>query len=393
MKMKYDFDKIIDRSGEYAVKYEERLKKFGTDDVIPMWIADMDFQTAKPIRDAIEQRAAKGIFGYVSKPDSYLEAAASWVKRRHQWDIDPKMVSRCVGIVPALSELVREFTGFGESVLIQPPVYPEFFEVIEAWEGRHVLENRLLEKDGYYTLDLADFEEKLKLGPKLFILCNPHNPVGRVWSVQELRAMMELCIKYKVPVASDEIHGDLELFENKYTPTGKLSSAVAANTISCFSATKTFNLAGLQSCCIVFPNQQWKDRFDKFWEGFDIHRNNCFSLVAMQAGWLEGDEWLDQLRSYIEGNMIMAYDFFQKECPKIKFWMPEATYMIWLDCRALGMKDAELFRFMIEKAKVGMNNGQAFCPDLDGFMRMNLAMPRATVLKALMQIKEAVSRL
>ena len=162
MKMKYDFDKIIDRSGEYAVKYEERLKKFGTDDVIPMWIADMDFQTAKPIRDAIEQRAAKGIFGYVSKPDSYLEAAASWVKRRHQWDIDPKMVSRCVGIVPALSELVREFAGPGESVLIQPPVYPEFFEVIEAWEGRRVLENRLLEKDGYYTLDLADFEEKLK---------------------------------------------------------------------------------------------------------------------------------------------------------------------------------------------------------------------------------------
>ena len=391
--MKYDFDQIVDRTGEYAVKYEDRISKFGTEDVIPMWIADMDFQTAKPVRDAIEDRAARGIFGYVSKPDSYFDAAASWMKRRHGWDTDPKLISRCVGIVPALSELVREFTMPGDSVLIQPPVYPEFFEVIEAWEGRHVLENRLLEKDGYYTVDYEDFERKLKTGPKLFILCNPHNPVGRVWSPQELRIMMELCLKYNVPVASDEIHGDLELFGNKYTPTAKLSSEIAKNTITCFSATKTFNLAGLQSCCVVFPNREWKDRFDRFWAGFDIHRNNCFSLVAMQAAWVGGDEWLDQVLSYIEGNMVLAQEFFKKECPRISFWMPQATYMAWLDCRDLGMKDAELFKFMVEKAKVGFNNGQAFCPGLDGFMRMNLAMPRSTVQKALNQIRDAVNAL
>ena len=391
--MKYDFDKIVDRKGEYAVKYEDRISRFGTEDVIPMWIADMDFQTAKPIRDAIEERASRGIYGYVSKANSFFDTAASWMKRRHGWDADPGLFSWCAGIVPALSELVREFTQPGDSVLIQPPVYPEFFEVVEAWEGRHVLENKLLEKDGYYTVDFLDFEKKLQMGPKLFILCNPHNPVGRVWTPQELRTMAELCIKYKVPIASDEIHGDLELFGNKYTPTAKLSPEIAKNTITCFSATKTFNLAGLQACCVVFPNAEWKDRFNRFWAGFDIHRNNCFSIVAMQAAWTSGDEWLDQVIEYIEGNMVMTQEFFAKECPKIKFWMPEATYMAWLDCRDLRMKDAQLSRFMVERAKVGFNNGQAFCPDLDGFMRMNLAMPRVVVQKALHQIRDAVNAL
>ena len=297
--MKYDFDKIVDRNGEYAVKYEDRVSKFGTDDFIPMWIADMDFQTAKPVRDAIEERAACGIFGYVSKLDSYFDAAASWMKRRHGWDADPKLISRCVGIVSALSELVHEFTKPGDSVLIQPPVSSEFFEFVETWEDRHVLENKLLGKDGYYMIDFSDFEKKLQMDPKLFILCNPHNLVGRVWSPQELRVMMELCLKYKVPVISDETYGDLELFGNKYTPIAKLSSEIVKNTISCFLQQRRLIWLACRAVASFFQTEDGKNRrkYDLsariFCKRMSSHKlsdasSNIYGMVRLQRFRYEG---------------------------------------------------------------------------------------------------------
>ena len=391
--MRYNFDEIIDRKDFYSVKYDERMKKFGTDDVIPLWIADMDFRTAKPIIDAMIKRAEHGIFGYVSKPLSYKEAAAEFQLRRHGWKLDPDTMSFAVGIVPAMAELVREFTEPGEKVLIQTPVYPEFYNVVEVWEGREVVENKLLEKDGWYDIDFEDFEEKLKSGVKLFILCNPHNPIGRIWTKEELVRMGELCLKYNVPVISDEIHGDLELYENKYTAFGTLSEELKKNTIICFAATKTFNLAGLQACSIVFHREDWKKRFDGFWGGLDIHRNNCFSLVAMEAAWRHGDEWLDQMLEYVGENMKFVKHYLEKEIPQIKMTIPQATYLMWLDCRELGMDSKELNEFFVKKAKVGMNNGKDFCRSLDGYMRMNAAHPRAQLKQALEQIKEAVHQL
>lgn len=388
--MKYNFDEVIDRRDFYSVKYDERMKKFGTDDVIPLWIADMDFRTAQPIIDAMIKRAEHGIFGYVSKPLSYKEAASEFQLRRHGWKLDPDTMSFAVGIVPAMAELVREFVQPGEKVLIQTPVYPEFYNVVEVWEGREVVENRLLEKDGWYDIDFEDFEEKLKSGVKLFILCNPHNPIGRIWTREELVKMGELCLKYNVPMISDEIHGDLELYGNKYTAFGTLSEELKKNTIICFAATKTFNLAGLQACSIVFHREDWKKRFDGFWSGLDIHRNNCFSLVAMEAAWRHGDEWLDQMLEYVGENMRFVKEYLEREIPQIKMTLPQATYLMWLDCRELGMDSKELNEFFVKKAKVGLNNGKDFCRSLDGYMRMNAAHPRAQLKQALEQIKEAV---
>ena len=391
--MRYNFDEMIDRKDFYSVKYDERMKKFGTDDVIPLWIADMDFRTAQPIIDAMIKRAEHGIFGYVSKPLSYKQAAAEFQMRRHGWKLDPDTMSFAVGIVPAMAELVREFTDPGEKVLIQTPVYPEFYNVVEVWEGREVVENRLLEKEGWYDIDFEDFEEKLKSGVKLFILCNPHNPIGRIWTMEELVRMGELCLKYNVPVISDEIHGDLELYGNKYTAFGTLSEELKKNTIICFAATKTFNLAGLQACSIVFHREDWKKRFDGFWSGLDIHRNNCFSLVAIEAAWRHGDEWLDQMLEYVGDNMKFVKEYLEREIPQIKMTIPQATYLMWLDCRELGMDSKELNDFFINKAKVGLNNGKDFCRSLDGYMRMNAAHPRAQLKQALEQIKEAVHQL
>ncbi|WP_128425535.1 MalY/PatB family protein [Gudongella oleilytica] len=388
--MKYNFDEVIDRRDFNSVKYDERMKKFGTDDVIPLWIADMDFRTAQPIIDAMIKRAEHGIFGYVSKPLSYKEAASEFQLRRHGWKLDPDTMSFAVGIVPAMAELVREFVQPGEKVLIQTPVYPEFYNVVEVWEGREVVENKLLEKDGWHVIDFVDFEEKLKSGVKLFILCNPHNPIGRIWTKEELVKMGELCLKYNVPVISDEIHGDLELYGNKYTAFGTLSEELKKNTIICFAATKTFNLAGLQACSIVFHRADWKKRFDGFWSGLDIHRNNCFSLVAMEAAWRHGDEWLDQMLEYVGENMRFVKEYLDREIPQIKMTLPQATYLMWLDCRELGMDSKELNEFFVKKAKVGLNNGKDFCRSLDGYMRMNAAHPRYQLKQALEQIKEAV---
>lgn len=390
--MNYNFDKVIDRSNTYAVKYDERVKNFGTDHVIPLWIADMDFETAKPVMDAVKKRAEHGIYGYVSKPDSYFQAFCNWQKRRNNWDVKNDLVSFSPGVVPSLSVVVKEFTGESDKILIQTPVYPEFYEVIESWD-RTVLESQLTENDGVYSIDFDDFEEKLKQGPKLFIFCNPQNPVGRVWTRDELVRITNLCLKYNVLIASDEIHADLMLWGNKHIPTATVSQEVNNITITCTSCSKTFNLAGLQASFAVFPDKSSKNKFDKFWRNLEIHRNNCFSLVALETAYNEGEDWLLQLIPYIEGNISFVYDYCKKYIPKIKISKPESTYLLWLDCRDLGLSNEDLNSFMINEAKLGLNQGKNFCRSLSGFMRMNVACPRSVLEKAMKQLKEAVDNL
>lgn len=390
--MKYNFDKIIDRRNTYAVKYDERVKNFGTDDLIPLWIADMDFETAQPIIDVVKKRAEHGIYGYVSKPDSYFQAFCDWQKRRNNWDINKELVSFSPGVVPSLSVIVKEFTLENDKVLIQTPVYPEFYEVVEAWD-RTVLENKLIEKDGYYSIDFEDFEEKLKMGPKLFILCNPQNPVGRVWTREELTKLTDLCLKYNVLIASDEIHADLMLWGNKHIPTATISKEVNDITITCTSCSKTFNLAGLQASFVVFSNGNYKNKFDRFWRNLEIHRNNCFSLVALETAYREGEEWLEQLIPYLEGNIEYIRDYCKNNIPQIKPVKPESTYLVWLDCRDLKLNNDELKNFMINKAHLGLNAGQGFSRSLSGYMRMNVACPRSILEKAMKQLEKAVKDL
>ncbi|MGN0978786.1 MAG: MalY/PatB family protein [Candidatus Avoscillospira sp.] len=389
--MRYDFDTVVSRAENHAAKYDERVKNFGTDDVIPLWIADMDFKTAQPIIDALEKRAAEGMWGYTSRPASYFEAVCQWQQRRHNWLPDTKLCSHALGVIPAVGALVRLFAGDRDSILIQTPVYPEFAEISE-YQGRKVLMNHMKEQStGHWQVDWDDFEEKAALA-KIFILCSPHNPLGMVWSREDLLWMMEICLKHHVLVISDEIHGDL-VFRGTHIPTASLSPEIAANTITCISASKTFNLAGLHAATIVFPDREKKQVFDDFWMSFDIHRNNAFSLIAVETACREGDDWLDQLLVYLDGNFRFVRDYIDQHIPGIRTLLPDATYLMWLDCRGLGLSQAELVQFMIEKAKLGLSNGKNFDPALEGFMRLNAACPRSILVKAMEQLEQAVKEL
>ena len=391
--MKYNFDEVIDRSGNRAAKYDERRKNFGTDDVIPLWIADMDFRTAQPIIDACKAKAEEGIWGYTSRPDSYFEAYAGWQKRRNGWSIDTSLCSWSLGVVPALAALVKLFTGPNDKVLIQPPVYPEFYEVTEM-VGRRVAENNMVQTENGWEVAFEDFERKVK-DPlvKMFILCSPHNPLGKVWTREELERMLDICFANGVLVVSDEIHSDLIFHGKKHIPTAMVSEEAKSRVISCISGTKTFNLAGLQASTTVFPNMELKQIFDHYWSAMDIHRNNAFSSVAMEAAFNEGEEWLEQVLEYISGNFDYIQDYCAKYIPEIKPSVPDATYLVWLDCRALGMDDETLKEFMIRKAKLGLNPGSSFTRSLTGFMRLNAACPRSVIKKAMEQLRDAVSDL
>ena len=390
--MKYNFDEIIDRKNNHSTKYNELMKKFGTDDVIPLWIADMDFKTAEPIIKAVEEKARHGIFGYVYRPDEYFQSFINWQKRQHNWNVNKELLSFSIGVVPALATLVKQFSEKGDKILIQTPVYSEFYDINHD-NGRTVIENKFSEKDGEYFLDLKDLENKLKEQPKLFIFCNPQNPIGHVWTYDELKAIGDLCIKYNVPVVSDEIHADLTLWGNKHIPFASVSEEIGKNTITCTSTGKAFNLAGLQCATVVFNNLQKKQKFDKFWKDLEVHRNNPFNLVATIAAYNEGDEYLSQLKKYLEDNIMFVHNYLKDNIPKIKSNIPQATYLIWLDCRELGLNQKELEEFMLKKAKLGLNPGRAFQKDLEGFMRLNSACPRAVLKKAMEQLKNAVNEL
>ena len=391
--MQYDFDTLIDRKHNHAAKYDEMEAKFGTRDLLPLWVADMDFPASQPVLDAIYAKADQRVFGYTTRPDSYFEAFAQWQEKRHGWTADPALMSHCHGVVPALSTCVYEFTKPGGSVLVQTPVYAEFFDVIEAWD-RTILKSPLREDpEKGYVIDFEDFEEKLKQHPGLFIFCNPHNPVGRVWTREEILRVTELCHRYGVRVVSDEIHGDLVWKGHTHVPTASVSDTAARITITCTAASKTFNLAGLQSATIIHPDLETKSKFEKFWSGLDLRRNNCFSVVAMEAAMREGEDWLDQLLVYLEDNIDYICNYIHSRIPQIKVRKPEATYLLWLDCRALGLSPEELGAFMVRKAGLALNAGEVYDPGLHGFMRLNAACPRFVLEKAMAQLETAVAGL
>ncbi len=395
--MKYNFDEIIDRKNNHSVKYCEIDKKFGVDkdsDIIPLWIADMDFKTAQPIIDAIQKKAEHGIFGYVYRPDEYFESFINWQKRRYNWEPKKELVSFSIGVVPTLGSLVQIFSKPNDKILIQTPVYSEFYDINED-NKRIVIENRFIEKDGKYSLDLVDLENKLKEKPKFLIFCNPHNPLGKVWTYDELKTIGDLCIKYGVTIISDEIHSDLTLWDNKHIPMASVSEEIRQNTITCTSTGKAFNVAGLQCATIVFNNLETKEKFYRFWKDLEVHRNNPFNLVATIAAYSDGgEEYLNQLIEYLQNNILFLNDFFKKYIPEIKPNVPQATYLVWLDCRKLcekfGFNQEQLEEFMLKEAKIGLNPGRSFQKELEGFMRLNTACPRSVLEKALNQLKDAI---
>lgn len=391
--MQYDFNRPVNRWNNLAAKYDEMEKKFGRRDLIPMWIADMDLMTAQPILDAMDERNQQGMFGYTSRPDSYFEAVCQWQEKRNGWKIDPSMCVFALGVVPALCTFVREFSQPGEEIMFLTPVYGEFFDSVENW-GRKCLTVPMLEQNGEYRVDFDAFEKALQRKPAMFILCNPHNPVGHAWSYEELEKMGNLCVEHDVLIISDEIHSDLMLFGHHHIPMAAVNEAIAKNTITCTSATKTFNLAGLQAATLIFPGQEKIDVYQKFWKSMDVHRNNSFSVVAVEAAFRYGEEWLEQLLTHLEGNVLYVEEFLAHNIPEITLHRPECTYLLWLNCKGLGLEGDELPDFMVNKAHLALNDGRGFGKtEGSGYMRMNIACSRATVEKAMEQLKAAVDEL
>ncbi|WP_042276646.1 MalY/PatB family protein [[Clostridium] dakarense] len=389
--MDYNFDEIIDRSNTYSVKYDNRKTKFNRDDVIPLWVADMDFKTAKPIIDSVIERANHGVFGYTSTPKEYFEVIKNWQLKKNNWNVDTKYMSNATGVKTIMNHFMREFIHEGDKVIIQPPVYHGFFKVVENWDGE-LLYNPLKLVNGDYYMDYEDLEEKIKEGAKFLILCNPHNPVGRVWSKEELIKLAKICLENDVMIISDEIHSDLMLWGSKHTPLASISKEIAENTITCMSSTKTFNLAGLQVSTTIFPNLEMKEIYEDIQERLDSNKINTISLVANMAAYTKGEEWLEQLIKYIEGNIEFIIDFCAKNMPQIKPNRPGCTYLMWLDCKELNLDEDDLIDFFINEAGIGLNDGRDFGIEGSGYMRLNVACSRLLLEKAMNQLKDAVLR-
>ena len=388
--MSYNFDEIVDRSNNYAAKFQEAELHYGTNNVIPLWIADMDFRTAPCIVDAIKERADQGIFGYTWRTPKYFEAIAAWQQKRNGWLPDISKMAFAPGVVPGMRMVLTMFTQPGDKVLIQQPVYHPFADVVNNTGRQLVVSPLERDENGYYTMDLEDFEAKAKDGAKYFILCNPHNPVGRCWTREELKQVGDICVKYGVEIISDEIHSDLMLDGHKHTCMASVSAEIAAITTTCIAPSKTFNLAGLQSSTIVFNDEAKKDAYVAELKRMDIARNNCFSLVATMEAYAHGEQWLDELLVYLADNMRFIRSFCAERLPELKPNTPEATYLNWVDARALGMDDAALKKFCVEKAGVAFGEGTDFGIGGSGFLRLNAACPRSVIEKALTQMEQAV---
>lgn len=387
--MKYNFDQIIDRSGTHTVKYDLRKLYFGTEEVNPMWVADMDFKTPDFIVSAIKRRAGHEIYGYTLHPASFYQAAVQWFAQRHNWTISAGHLQFTPGVVPALALCVLAYTSPGDKVIIQPPVYHPFFSVVKN-NGRQLVENPLTEKNGRYYMDFDDLRRKIDKRTKALILCSPHNPVGRVWTKEELRLLCDICYKNNVLIISDEIHCDLVFEPHKHIPTAKISKEIANMTVTCIAPSKTFNMAGLSTSLFHSSNPELLADFKKTAENLFIHHGNLFGITALEAAYNYGNDWLDQLLDYLNGNIEFAIDFIKKRMPVIKVQKPEATYLLWLDFRHLGLKPEELKQLMINEAKVGMNDGISFGEQGTGFQRLNVACPREILKNALEHIEKAI---
>ncbi|KPK83359.1 MAG: cystathionine beta-lyase [Bacteroides sp. SM23_62_1] len=388
----YNFDEIIDRSGTNCIKYDFIGDYFGENNLIPMWVADMDFRTPDFVMDAIRTRASHEILGYSKRPDSFYDATIQWYRRRQNWTIEKEWIIFTPGIVPALYFAVRAFSDSGDKVIIQPPVYHPFFSVISS-NQRQVLMNPLKLRKNKYFMDFENLENIIDRETKLLILCHPHNPVGRVWSAEELTQLGIICKKNGIIIISDEIHSDLVLPGFKHTPLASLEGNFRDITTTCIAPSKTFNIAGLSTSLVIIPDPDLREKFKYEIENSHLWLGNIFGNVALEAAYTSGDEWLDQLLVYLQQNFSFLEGYLKQFIPEIKLITPEATYLAWLDMRDFKLPDSDLKDFMIRKAGLACNDGASFGKEGHGFQRMNIACPKALLEKALHQLRIAVNSL
>jgi cystathionine beta-lyase len=385
--VKYDFDRVIDRRNSDSNKW----RTYG-EDILPMWVADMDFQAPPQVIAAIQQRAQHGIFGYLIRPASYYTAIIDWMRARHGWNIQREWLAHSPGVVTALDLAVHAFTQPGDKIIVQPPVYFPFFTIVRN-NGRQLAFNQLCPENGYYRMDLSDLERKIDSRTKAIMLCSPHNPVGRVWTKEELTAFGELCLRKNILIFSDEIHSDLILPGHKHIPLAAIAPEIANITITLIAPSKTFNVPGLYTAAAIIPNNRLHTQFNHLLENFALNASNTFGMVAWEAAYRHGEDWLEELLDYLQGNIDYAIRFFQQRIPKIKATCPEGTYLLWLDCRELGLDHDNLRDLFLKQAQVALNEGHTFGPGGEGFMRMNIGCPRAILQEGLERIERAAKNL
>lgn len=390
--MNYNFDEIIDRHNTGAIKIEKLKALFGTDDLIPLWVADMDFRTPEFITDSIVKRLEHPILGYTTACEDYFQSVLSWIELHHNWKVDRQWLGFLPGIVPGLAFAVNAFTQPNDDVIVQPPVYPPFMNV-PMKNDRKVVFNPLKEVNGRFEMDFDDFERKITGRTRLFLLCNPQNPGGRAWDKETLARIAEICYKHGILVVSDEIHSDMAMPGYEHTPFATVSELAEQNSITYMAPSKTFNMAGLISSSYIIPNNIIRKKFSEFLENSELANGNIFAYIAARAAYKNGEEWLKQLINYIQGNIDYVVDFLNKNVPQIKPMIPEASFLIWLDCRGLNMDTNQLQDFMVTKAKLGLNKGTMFGPGGEKHLRLNVGCPRSVLEEAMSNLKRAVDEL
>ncbi|MNB79152.1 Cystathionine beta-lyase PatB [compost metagenome] len=388
--MKYDFDRVLDRTNTHSYKWDQAEKLFGSKDILPLWVADMDFESPPAVKEALVRRAEQGIYGYSISSESYIESIQGWFESRHDWNIPSQWISQSPGIVTTLSLAVDLFSEPGAEVILQSPVYYPFYDVIKL-NGRKVADNPLVIRNGRYEMDYEQLEGLMKNGAKLLLLCSPHNPGGRVWEREELLRLGELCLQYGVTVVSDEIHCDLALPGHRHIPFASLSKEISDITLMALAPTKTFNLPGIHSSFIVASNPELKRKFEARIKTLSLHMASYFAQDAVEAAYREGGEWLDELIAYLNANIEYAVDYLAQHLPQVKPMKPEATYLLWVDCRALGLDGAGLKKLMYREAGVAFNEGSVYGSAGEGYLRINVACPRSILKEALERFCKAAA--
>lgn len=389
----YDFDKLVDRSNSSSVKYEETGLKFGRNDIMPFWVADMDFKAPDFMIETLVKRAEHGIFGYTKRMPDFYDSIVSWLKTRHDLEVKRENIEYGPGVVFLLNMMVRLFTKPNDKIIIQTPVYYPFFSVVEG-NNRRIMENTLVFKDGKYTMDFEDLEAKAS-DPEctMMILCSPHNPVGRVWTKEELTKVSEICNRNNVLVLADEIHFDLVYSESKHISYASISEEAKANSITCTAPSKTFNIAGLHTAYCIMYNEERLTKYRNALGQLDLNRSNSFSREITQSVYENGSQWVDELVDYLEGNRNYICDFITKNIKGITPHKIEATYLMWLDCSGLGLESEEIEDLFVNKAKLALDCGRWFGKSGDKFMRINFASPRSMLEIAMKNLERAVKEL
>jgi len=389
--MSCEFDEIISRSGSGALKYDNLKELFGREDLLPLWIADMDFPTPAFIREALSQRLRHPVLGYGMLPENLWPTVTTWIRTHHGWDVRPDWLTYVPGIVRGLGMAVNALTRPGDRIVIQPPVYPPFRHVPES-NGREVVFNPLREKpEGGYEMDFAHLESLLGDDRvRMFILCNPHNPGGIVWDANTLHRLARLCHDKGIIVISDEIHCDLALFGHRHTPFASVSPEAAACSVTFQAPSKTFNMAGLAFSYAVVPSEKLRHRLCDWLTANEFSQPTILSPLAAIAAYTQGEPWRREMLAYVEQNVRLVEETCRERIPQLRPWRPQASFLVWLDCRALGLPQPELVDFFVNKARLALNDGSTFGPGGEGFMRLNVGAPRCILRQALQQLEEAL---